>query len=431
MSIYNLISLIGMFAFMGIAWLFSTNRRVVNWRVVIWGTTLQLAIAAFIFAVPAGQTFFLLINGIVLKLVDVAGEGGRFLFGPLAQPPGTQGSIGFILAFQSLPTIVFFSALFSLLYHFNILPRLIQTFSKLFTRWMRLSGAESLCATSNLFVGVESALTVKPYLERMTRSELCTIMTSMMGNTASSVLAFYVLILLPTFPNIAGHLVSATLLSWPAGIVMAKLIFPEEEKPETMGADVTAWHDPSETSIESFMNGATDGGKMVFGIVTMLLAVLGLVGLVNLLTTLIGGWVNSALGISVDFTLQGVLGYLFYPLTLLLGINPQDAPAIARLIGERVVVTEVTAYQDLAKMLAQGQIIDKRSAILATYALCGFAHIASLGIFIGGIASLAPTRAKDVAVVGFRALWAATLSLLMIASAAGVFLTQGSVLFGR
>jgi CNT family concentrative nucleoside transporter len=179
------------------------------------------------------------------------------------------------------------------------------------------------------------------------------------------------------------------------------------------------------------MNGATDGGKMVFGIVTMLLAVLGLVGLVNLLTTLIGGWVNSALGISVDFTLQGVLGYLFYPLTLLLGINPQDAPAIARLIGERVVVTEVTAYQDLAKMLAQGQIIDKRSAILATYALCGFAHIASLGIFIGGIASLAPTRAKDVAVVGFRALWAATLSLLMIASAAGVFLTQGSVLFGR
>ena len=259
---------------------------------------------------------------------------------------------------------------------------------------MRLSGASRFCVTSNLFVGVESTLTVRPYLERMTRSELCTIMAAMMGNTASSVLAFYVLILLPTFPNIAGHLVSATLLSWPAGIVMAKLIFPEEEKPETLGTDVKAWQNPSSNAIESILNGATDGGKMVFGIATMLLAVLGLVGLLNLMTTLVGDWINLALGTKWDFTLQALLGYLFYPLTLLLGINPQDAPAIARLIGERVVVTEVTAYQDLAKMLSQGQIIDKRSAILATYALCGFAHVASLGIFIGGIAALAPAEPR-------------------------------------
>lgn len=430
MGLYNLISFIGIFVLMGIAWLFSTNRRLVNWRVVLWGTSLQLAFAAFIFLVPAGQKVFLFINGLVLKLVDVAGEGAKFLFGPLAQPPGTEGSIGFILAFQALPTIIFFAALLSLLYHFGILPRLVESFSRLFARWMRLSGAESLCVTSNLFVGVESTLTVRPYLERMTRSELCTIMTSMMGNTASSVLAFYVLILLPTFPNIAGHLVSATLLSWPAGIVMAKLIFPEEEKPETLGTDVKAWYNPSSNAIESILHGATDGGKMVFGIATMLLAVLGLVGLLNLMTTLVGDWINLALGTKWDFTLQALLGYLFYPLTLLLGINPQDAPAIARLIGERVVVTEATAYQDLAKMLAQGQIVDKRSAILATYALCGFAHVASLGIFIGGITALVPSRAKDMAAVGFRALWAATLSLLMLACAAGVFLTRGSVLFG-
>jgi len=248
MGIYNLISFVGMFVLMGIAWACSTNRRLVNWRVLLWGTGLQLAFAAFIFAVPAGQTVFLFINGLVVKLVEVAGDGARFLFGPLAQPPGTEGSIGFILAFQALPTIVFFAALLSLLYHFRVLPLLVEWFSKLFTRWLRLSGAESLCVTSNIFVGVESALTVKPYLARMTRSELCTIMTAMMGNTASSVLAFYVLILLPTFPNIAGHLVSATLLSWPAGIVMAKLIFPEEEKPETLGTDVKAWQDPSLTS---------------------------------------------------------------------------------------------------------------------------------------------------------------------------------------
>ena len=430
MGLYNLISFIGIFAFMAIAWAFSTNRRVINWRVVLWGTSLQLAFAAFIFAVPAGQKVFLFINGLVLKLVDVAGEGAKFLFGPLALPPGTPGSIGFILAFQALPTIIFFAALLSLLYHFGFLPKLIEYFSKLFARWMRLSGAESLCVTSNIFVGVESTLTVRPYLERMTRSELCTIMTSMMGNTASSVLAFYVLILLPTFPNIAGHLVSATLLSWPAGIVMAKLIFPEEDKPETLGTDVKAWYSPTSNAMEAILAGATDGGKMVFGIATMLLAVLGLVGLLNLLTMQIGDGINHLLGTQWDFTLQALLGYLFYPLTLLMGIDPRDAAAVSRLIGERIVVTEATAYQDLARMLAQGQIIDKRSAILATYALCGFAHVASLGIFIGGIAALAPGRAKDMAVVGFRALWAATLSLLMLACAAGVFLTRGSILFG-
>lgn len=430
MGLYNLISFIGIFAFMAIAWAFSTNRRVINWRVVLWGTSLQLAFAAFIFAVPAGQKVFLFINGLVLKLVDVAGEGAKFLFGPLALPPGTPGSIGFILAFQALPTIIFFAALLSLLYHFGFLPKLIEYFSKLFARWMRLSGAESLCVTSNIFVGVESTLTVRPYLERMTRSELCTIMTSMMGNTASSVLAFYVLILLPTFPNIAGHLVSATLLSWPAGIVMAKLIFPEEDKPETLGTDVKAWYSPTSNAMEAILAGATDGGKMVFGIATMLLAVLGLAGLLNLLTTQIGDGINHLLGTQWDFTLQALLGYLFYPLTLLMGIDPRDAAAVSRLIGERIVVTEATAYQDLARMLAQGQIIDKRSAILATYALCGFAHVASLGIFIGGIAALAPGRAKDMAVVGFRALWAATLSLLMLACAAGVFLTRGSILFG-
>ena len=430
MGLYNLISFIGIFAFMAIAWAFSTNRRVINWRVVLWGTSLQLAFAAFIFAVPAGQKVFLFINGLVLKLVDVAGEGAKFLFGPLALPPGTPGSIGFILAFQALPTIIFFAALLSLLYHFGFLPKLIEYFSKLFARWMRLSGAESLCVTSNIFVGVESTLTVRPYLERMTRSELCTIMTSMMGNTASSVLAFYVLILLPTFPNIAGHLVSATLLSWPAGIVMAKLIFPEEDKPETLGTDVKAWYSPTSNAMEAILAGATDGGKMVFGIATMLLAVLGLVGLLNLLTMQIGDGINHLLGTQWDFTLQALLGYLFYPLTLLMGIDPRDAAAVSRLIGERIVVTEATAYQDLARMLAQGQIIDKRSAILATYALCGFAHVASLGIFIGGIAALAPGRAKDMAVVGFRARWAATLSLLMLACAAGVFLTRGSILFG-
>jgi CNT family concentrative nucleoside transporter len=427
----NLISLTGMAALMAVAWLLSNNRHIVNWRVVLWGTGLQLAMAAFLFAVPAGQRVFLFLNDVVIRLVDVAGEGSRFLFGPLAIPPGAEGSLGFILAFQALPTIVFFAALLGLLYYYRVLPWLIELFAGVFTRWMRISGAESLCVAANIFVGVESSLAVKPYLERMTRSELCTILCSMMCNTASSVLALYVMMLKPTFPNIAGHLVSATLLSAPAGVVMAKLIYPETDQPETLGLKVKAWYDRSSNAITSVITGASDGGKMVFGIVTLLLAVLGLVALVSLITSSAGGWLNHLLGIQVDFSLKGLLGYLFFPFTLLLGINIHDVPHIARLIGERAVITEVGAYQDLAVLLANGVLVDQRSAIIATYALCGFAHIASLGIFIGGIAAIVPSRTKDLAAVGFRALIGATLSCLMMACAAGVFLTGGSVLLGK
>ena len=429
--VLNLISLGGMVVMMGAAWALSANRRVVNWRVVLWGTGLQLAMAAFLFAAPVGQRVFLFINDVVVKLVDVAGEGSRFVFGPLAIPPGMEGSIGFILAFQALPTIIFFAALLGLLYHYRVLPWLIELFASVFTRWMRISGAESLCVASNIFVGVESALTVKPYLERMTRSELCTILCAMMCNTASSVLALYVMMLKPTFPNIAGHLVSATLLSAPAGVVMGKLIYPELEKPETLGVKVKAWSDRQSGAITSVINGAQDGGRMVLGIVTLLIAVLGLVALATLLTSTAGGWINSLLGTQVDFSLKGLLGYLFYPVTLLLGINLHDAPHIARLIGERAVVTEVGAYQDLAVLLANGTLADPRSAIIATYALCGFAHIASLGIFIGGIAAIVPSRTRDLAAVGFRAFLGATLACLMMACAAGTFLTGGSVLLGK
>jgi len=428
MSILNLISLLGIFVLMAVAWIFSSNRRLINWRVVAWGTGIQLLFAAFIFTVPAGQKVFLFLNGLVVKLIDIAGEGGRFLFGPLALPPGSEDSLGFILAFQALPTIVFFAALLSLLYYYRIIPWLIEAFAHIFTRWMKISGAESLCVTSNLFVGIESALAVRPYIERMTKSELCTILTAMMGTIASSVMALYVLILQPEFANIAGHLVSATILSAPAAVVMAKLIYPETGKPETLGLMVKVHYERSASPMEAVIQGSTSGGKMVFGIVTLLLGVLGLVALISVITAFIGQGVNGLFGTQIDFTLQGLLGYLFYPLTMVIGINPQDVPEVARLIGERVVVTEVQAYQDLAKLLKNGILVDNRSAVLASYALCGFAHVASLGIFIGGIAAIVPSRVKDLAGVGFRALFAATLGCMMTASAAGVFLTHGSLL---
>jgi len=428
MSPYNLISLLGLAAFVFTAWIMSKDRKNFNWRVVLWGTGLQLGFAAFIFLVPAGTTVFMFLNDAVVYILGAAAEGTKFLFGSLALPPGTEGSPGFILATQGLPMVVFFAALIGLLYYVGVMQILIDFFARIFTKWMELSGAESLCVSSNIFVGVESALTVRPYLAKMTRSELCTILTAMMATIASSMLALYAMMLQPVFSSIAGHLISASILSAPAALVMSKVIYPEDGVPVTMGQVVKGEYQREANPIEAVMNGALSGGKMLFGICVMLLAFLGLAGLANKLIVPIGGVINGWLGWNVNFSLQGLLGYVFYPFTVMMGVPVQDAVEAARIIGQRAIVTELTAYQDLAVSIAAGHIVDPRSMVLTSYALCGFAHIASLGIFIGGCAALAPERIKDLSAVGIRALLAATLACLMTGAAAGVFLTEGSIL---
>jgi CNT family concentrative nucleoside transporter len=430
-AMHNLVSFAGIFVLMFIAWALSANRRVVNWRVVLWGVGLQMIFAVFVFVVPAGAKFFLLINGFVVKVLDGAGAGTRFLFGRLALPPGTSNefgeeSLGFILAFQALPTIIFFASLVAALYYLGIMPRLIRLFSFLFTKLMRISGAESLCASSNIFVGVEAAMTVRPYLGRMTRSELCTILTVGMATIASSVLALYVFILQGRFPTIAGHLVSASILSAPAAVVMSKLLMPEAESPETMGVSIKPHYEKESSIIESIIKGANEGMKLVLGIVALLMAFLGIVALIDGAMTGAGGY----LGLGFDTSLTGLLAYLFYPFTLVIGVPPADAMEVARLIGERVVVTEVKGYQDLAVLLESGGLQSPRSAFLATYALCGFAHVASLAIFVGGIAALVPERTRDLSALGPRALLAANLACLMTASVAGTFYKTGSILLG-
>jgi CNT family concentrative nucleoside transporter len=229
MDIYNLVSFAGIFVLIGIAWLLSADKKNMNWRVIIWGIALQILIALFIFVVPVGSKIFLVVNDVVVKVLDSASAGAKFVFGPLAIPPGAESetgekSLGFILAFQAFPTIIFFSALIAILYYFRIMPLVIRAFAYVFTKLMRISGAESLVAASNIFVGIESALTVKPYLGRMTPSELCTILTAGMATVSSNVLALYVFSLDAQFPKIAGHLVSASLLSAPAALVMSKII---------------------------------------------------------------------------------------------------------------------------------------------------------------------------------------------------------------
>ncbi len=436
MDIYNLVSFLGIFVLAAFAWLCSSKRRVVNWRVIFWGIALQLFFAIFIFIVPIGAKFFLFVNKIVLIVLNSATEGTKFLFGRLALAPGETGengeeSLGYILAFQALPTIIFFAALVGALYYLKIMPLLIRGFSYVFTRLMRISGAESLCASSNIFVGVESALVIRPHIKEMTGSELTTILAAGMGTIASTVLALYVLFLQGELPTIAGHLVSASFLSAPAAVIMAKLIVPESEKPLTLGKDVRPYYEREDNLIMAIVNGANSGLRYLGGIVTLLIAFLGILKLLDIIFGWFGGYLNHWFGWNFEWTFSSVLGYVFYPFTLILGVQPSDALAIAKVIGERTVATEVVSYRHLAQLMAEGALSDPRSAIIASYALCGFAHIASLAIFVGGIGALAPERLKDLSRLGFRALLAATLACLMTAAVAGTFSTKGSILLGR
>ncbi len=426
MGYYNLVSLAGIFVLLGTAWLLSSDRRRMNGRVILWGLALQMLFALFIFVVPAGTKVFFWINDAVVKVLDCAGAGSRFVFGRLALPPGTADgdgneSMGFFFAFQGLPTIVFFSALMGLLYFFRIMPLIVRGFAHVFTRLMRVSGAESLCVSSEIFLGIESSLAVRPYIERMTESELTTILTAGMATVASNVLAIYVFMLRSDFPAIAGHLVSASVLAAPSALVMSKILMPESEKPVTLGLHVKPEYAKDNNAIEAVITGANAGLKLIVGIAGLLLAFLGLVALADLILGGVGGGLNSLLGIRLSWSLRDLLGYVFYPFTLVIGVPLQDASAVARLIGERSVLTEVTAYKDLAVLLQQGAITDPRSTVICAYALCGFAHVASLAVFIGGISALAPSRRADLARLGPRALLAATLACLMTAAVAGTF----------
>ncbi len=436
MSLYNLISFLGIFVLAAFAWLCSSNRKVVNWRAVIWGIGLELLFAFFIFVVPAGTKLFLFLNDAVVRVLESATAGTRFLFGRLALPPGTaneagETSLGYFLAFQALPTIVFFAALIGVLYYLKVMPFFVRIFARVFSRSMRISGAEALSVSSNIFVGVESSLVVRPYLDAMTASELATIITAGMATVASTTLGLYVMLLKAQMPTIAGHLISASVIAAPAAVVMAKLIIPETGKPATMGVDVEPYAEREDNLIMAVINGANSGLKLLGGIVALLLAFLGLVALFDLVLGWFGGALNGWFGWNLHLSLKAILGWVFYPFTLAVGVPASDAMEIARVVGERTVATEVPAYGHLAELMARGALRNPRSALIASYALCGFAHVASLAIFVGGTGALAPSRLKDLSRLGLRALLAATLACLMTGAVAGTFFTGASVLLGR
>lgn len=422
---HNLISLFGFFAFAFLAWLLSDNRRKVNWKTIGWGMAMQLLLGLLIFRLPGAQRVFIWLNDAFLGLLNASKSGSAFLLGPLAAGPGEQGSIGFILLFQALPVAIFFSAFTAVLYHLGILQILVRLCAKIFHRTMNISGAESLSSAANIFVGVESALVIRPYLERLTRSELLTIISAGMATVASTTLGIYVLFLQQSFPQIAGHLLSASVIAIPAVVVMTKLLTPETETPETLKTIPDADEaDRPRNLMSAIIAGAMDGVKLAVGISALLIAVLGLVALLDKLL----GWPSRWLGLAEPISLVRILGWVFYPCAALMGIVQADLSAAARLLGERVILTEVVSYQDLAQMVTAGQFTDPRTVIILSYALCGFAHIASVAIFVGGTAALVPSRRDDLASLGFRALLAATLATLMIGCVAGIFSNGQGVL---
>jgi CNT family concentrative nucleoside transporter len=432
----NLVSLLGIALLLGVAWILSKHRKAINYRVIIGGLAIQSVVALCVFVVPFGTTVFLFVNDLVVQVLASATAGTKFLFGRLALGPGMtneagETSLGFFLAFQALPTVVFFAALVGVLYYVGVMPLLVKLFSRMFAALMRISGAESMCAASNIFVGVESTLVIRPYLGDMTRSELCTVLTAGMGTIASSMLAFYVMILRNEFPTIAGHLVSASILAAPGAVMMSKILYPETESPRTLGIRVDPYYEKETNIVEAIMNGATAGTKLVVGIAGLLLAFLGLVALVDLFLGALGTPLSRMVGTDIPLSLTTLLGYVFYPFVLIIGVPPVDAGIVARIIGERTILTEVVAYQDLARALAAQSLSDPRSAVVAVYALCGFAHVASMAIFVGGASALAPHRVKDLSAIGFRALVAATLSSMLTGAWAGVFSAHGSLLFGQ
>jgi CNT family concentrative nucleoside transporter len=426
--VYHFVSAGGFLVFAGIAWLLSTDRRKVSWKTIAWGIALQLVIGLLIFRVPASQRPFLWLNDGVLGLLNAAKAGTAFLFGPLAASPGEAGSVGFILIFQVLPIAIFFAAFTALLYHMRILQWIVRLFAKVFHRTMGISGAESLCGAANIFVGVESSLVIRPYLDKMTRSELLTVLTTGMATVASSTLGIYVAFLTGVFPQIAGHLLSASVLAIPASIVVCKLLVPETETPETsLGVPPDDESTRARNLMSAIITGSMDGLKLAAGISALLIAILGLVALGDKLLGLGGSW----FGMTEPLSLVRILSWVFRPFAYLLGIQPGDIPIAAKLLGERVILTEVVSYNDLAQLISNGQVTDGRTVVILSYALCGFAHVASVAIFVGGTAALAPTRRDDLAALGWRALVAATLATLMTGCIAGIFSTGEAVLLTR
>lgn len=420
--------LLGMLTLIAIAWVFSSNRRAISWRVVGIGLGFQLLLAFGILQVPAVQYFFEIVGNFFVIILDFTKEGTEFLFGGFLDVQ----TYGFIFAFQVLPTIVFFSALTSLLFYLGIIQKIVYGLAWVMTKAMRISGAESLSVAGNIFLGqTESPLMIKAYLEKMNRSEILLVMTGGMATMAGGVLAAYIAFLGGDDPVqrliFAKHLLAASIMAAPGAVVISKILLPQTEP---IDEKVEVSRDRIGNNIlDSISNGTTEGLKLAANVAAMLLVFVAFIAMFNY----IFGWIGSITNLNASIaqitggqysslSLQFILGYTFAPIMWLIGIATPDIALAGRLLGEKVILTEFIGYLSLAQLKEAGAFADPRSIIMATYLLCGFANFASIGIQIGGIGSLAPGKRVLLSQFGMRALLGGTLAALMSATMVGIIL---------
>ena len=431
-------SLVGVGVMIGLAWLLSENKRKVDWRLVGMGTALQLVFAFLILKTGAGRLVFQKANDAISALLSYSDAGSRFLFGnlidlsvPVGAPlfePGAQSPVlqpqfwaytGSLIAFRILPTILFFSALMAILYHVGAMQFAVRAVAWVMQRTMRTSGPETLSAAGNIFLGqTEAPLLVKPYLDTMTRSELMAVMAAGFATVAGGVLAAYVGMLQSTFPDIAGHLLAQSVVGAPAALVMAKIMVPEVDLADpanTPGGLVMRKVDAN--IIDAVTRGTSEGMLLAFNVGAMLISFIALVAVINGIIGGLGGLVGLE-----GLSLERLLGYVGAPIALAIGVPWDDARIVGSLLGTKTVLNEFVAYQQLAGILERGELQHAKSAVIATYALCGFANFGSIGIQIGGIAAMAPGRRSDLARLGMAAMICGSLATFQTAAIAAIVL---------
>jgi len=403
----KMISLLGLFVMISVAYSLSESKKSIQWRTVISGVLLQAVFGLLILKTDFGREVFATLGKGFNAILGFTSEGARFLFGSLATP---SDSLGFIFATMVLPTIIFMSALMSVLYHIGVMQKVVELVAKVMMKVMKTSGAESLAAAANIFVGqTEAPLVIKPYVNSMTRSELMCLMTGGMATVAGGVLAAFV-----GFGIDAAHLLAASVMSAPAALVCAKLMVPEREESATAGVVKIELPKLSTNVIDAAATGASDGLKLAVNVAAMLLAFIALIAMLNGILSSIGGQFGYP-----QLTFELIIGYLNAPVAWLLGVPWADCVAVGGMLGKKLVLNEFVGYLDLAA--AKGTI-SERSTILTTYALCGFSNFSSIAIQLGGIGTLAPDKRPTLAALGMRSLIGGTLACYMTACIAGLFI---------
>jgi len=410
--------ILGLAVLLSIAFAFSDRRGAIDWRLVVTGIALQLVFAVLVILVPGGRQFFEALSAIFVKVISFALDGAAFIFGPLADP----ANLGFIFAFQVLPTIIFFAALMAVLYHLGVMQKIVQGMAWVMFKALRISGAESLSVAANVFVGqTEAPLVVRPYIARMTDSELLTMMIGGMATIAGGVLAAYITMLggADEAARIfyAKHLLSASIMAAPATIVIAKILKPETQESLTRGEVRLHVEKTATNVIEAAANGAADGWRLALNVGAMLLAFIALIAMIDYPL----GWLGQITGFEAQtgrvLSLSTLLGFALAPLAWVIGVPWQDAVTVGGLIGEKVVTNEFVAYVHLTEIQ---ETLSPKALLISTYALCGFANFSSIAIQIGGIGGLAPERRPDLARFGLKAVLGGTLATMMTATIAGV-----------